>query len=71
LAAQAGVAAIYGYGCFLDGVKAIQGLGQRSRDVFEFAEAIAGKKVAVGQATALKGTLKQLDARGLAGEIFE
>jgi hypothetical protein len=55
----------------VDGLEAVQGFGERLGDGFEFAEIVAGKKIGVREASALKGALQEADALFLVGKIFK
>jgi hypothetical protein len=62
LASQATVTAIYRPPFFVNGVLAIECLGQRPRDGLQALELIATEQVSVSQTPAFQGTLEQLHA---------
>jgi hypothetical protein len=72
LAIHAVIAAIDSHAVLAaNGLKAIQGFGERSGDGFDFAEFVAGEKIGVREAAALKGALQEADALLLLGEILK
>jgi len=72
LAIDAMIAAIDGHVVLAaNGLKAIQGFGERLGDGFEFAEFVAGEKIGVGEAAALKGALQEADALLLLGKVLK
>jgi hypothetical protein len=72
LAIDAVIAGIDGYAALAaDGFEAIESLGERLGDGFEFAEFVAGEQIGVREAAALERALQKADALLLLREILK
>jgi hypothetical protein len=70
-AGDASVATIYRYGIPGDRVEAVERFGEVSSRIFELTKVVTRENIGMSDASALEGTLEELDGMGLTGKLFE